>query len=680
MLKSKLIRIIGRALICFFVTFLALTYIYTGGFNIFSFSKSVATLFSQSESQTYDVDYVKSNQIISIGEPDGVGVVAYDYTLTLNDVPEKVISVSVDFDKEKASIGDIVLQVTGDEVNKPFTISSTSISNCNVLLFVSTDSIKEVKIISRYDLFGGTVLDGEQIVNITAVKINDPSDMLNLKNKLLIDLIKSIIVSAVICLLVLLFVKSSADKKIFKDNFDIAKVFLFTTLVIGLIFSFLMPVYQVPDEQTHINIMYEELNWDVNIKTQGEISDFADTIRIIRNYDEKVNLKTYFNFSTKSPLPSSFAVPTIKIVKHLPQIIGFVFTTLLRLPLWVCVTFAEICALLIYALFGYFTIKIMPFKKEVMTAIMLLPVCLQEFPSLSYDSFLLSCYFLLFAYIMHVKFTKEKFTLRDLLIILLLTFAIVVTKIPYSLVVGLVFIVPISKIDFNFGFFRLTGDFIKKHKILFLLIVAIGAIAAAIFAIKLIPHIPEGTTFLAAIYDMRACAKLILATIKEYLGDWLVKITGNLGWFDTPVALIFTVFVIANLFFINFFDYNNTLKQPAKNNPFKVIEIVIIFAIAGIMAIITILSMFGWTLTAYGVDTEAISVVETASYMRQIPLIGGIQGRYFVPVIPLLLVPCYFPKISKCISKSNHITYLCGYHIIVFVYLVFVLLNRYWIH
>ena len=97
------------------------------------------------------------------------------------------------------------------------------------------------------------------------------------------------------------------------------------------------------------------------------------------------------------------------------------------------------------------------------------------------------------------------------------------------------------------------------------------------------------------------------------------------------------------------------------------------------MSYVTMLSMYGWTLQANGLDPTTLSVAEMSHYMGVIPYIGGIQGRYFIPVIPLLLVPCCFPKASARVDKINQKTYLSLYHIVSLVYLGIVLLNRYWI-
>lgn len=659
--------------------YVSLTYISLGNFNFINFNKVTALLFSQSEQLQFDRDYIETNQIVTMSEPNGVGTVSHNYSLPLKDLPSKIISVSIDFDADKPSLGDITLNTDGVDKNNQFEISNTSISNSSVILSVGVRNVNELKIVSKYDAYGGSSISNDEIVSISSVKVNDLHDILSLRRQFWFDLIKSLIVTVIIWLILLFFIKSKADEKIFKDRFCIEKAFLITALAVGFVFACLIPVYQVPDEQTHLNLIYEELNWNIDIKSRNDISDFADTLRIIRNYDQKVNLLTYFNMQATAPLPTELSLPSIKIIRHLPQAIPFVFTSLMRLPLWMCVAFAEFSAAAVYALFGYLTIKLMPFKKEVMTAIMLLPICLQEFPSLSYDSFLLSSYFLLFAYILHIKFTKEKFTLADVAIIVLLAAVVAITKIPYVLVVTLVILIPISKIDFNFGFFRLHSTFIKRHKVVFSVLASLCLSFAIVVGIKILPHIAEGRTFIAAVYNVKVSIGLTFTTAKFFFCEWLTQMTGNLGWFDTPVALAFTVFVIVNLLFLNLFDYNNKLKKPASNNPFKIVDIVVIVITALCMSFITMLSMFDWTMQANGLSTDTLTISQMSEYMGELPYLGGLQGRYFLPVLPLLLVPAYSPKISARLQSINHTTHLCVYHLTVYVYIACVLLNRYWV-
>ncbi len=676
MQKANIKKILALTLAFIVTLYILVTYVSMGNFDLFSFGKTTSLLFSQSESKTFDSEYIKSNQNIVVSEPNGVGAVSHDYSLFLENIPKKIVSISIQFDDQKTSTGDISLRILENNKTESFGISNTGIRGYTSLHKIGVSSAEEIEIYSRYDAYGGSQIVNPEIVSISSIKINDTADILALKKQLVLDIITGTLVSVGIWLIVYFIIKSRCDQKLFKNKFNCEKVFFFTAIISGFIFAFLMPIYQVPDELTHLLLIYEELNWDIDINAIG---DFADTARITRNFDQKVNLLTYFNMNTISQLPSRFTLPSVLVLRHLPQAIGVVLTSLLRLPLWAVLSVSEIFAVLSYAIFGYWTIKIIPIKKELMTAILLLPICLQEFPSLSYDSFLLSTYFLFFAYVLYVKFSKDKFTLLDLAIMLSLVFVIAVTKIPYALVVVLILTIPISKIDFNFYLFRLTGDFIKKHKWLFLSAALLCVIAAIIFGIKVLPKISYGKILIATFLNIKASSKLILNTIIQYSSGWLIQITGDLGWFDTPVALIFSVFVIANLLFFSLFDFHNKGHKPLEKNPFNKFDIVIMVIVFFGMSIITILSMFTWTLAANGIDSEIISVADISKYIIDIPLIGGIQGRYFLPILPLLLVPWYFPKISKSIQGINHVTYLCGYHLTVFIYIAVVLLNRYWI-
>ncbi len=673
----KLKKIIALAALLVAVFYFCSTYFFIGNFNVVSFSEKITLLFSSSQEITVDRDYIESNQKITQSESNGVGAISYDYNLDFESFPENVISASVEFDKERNSVGDISIVVKKGETSANFDVSDTTISNCTRTVLLGETNISGVSLVSRYDAYGGAAISNDEIVSAVSIKFNATEDIVFLKQQLAYAFSQGIMLTGLCFLIGVFIVKSKADKKLFNDRFNIEKTFLFTTITVGAIFSFLFPVLQIPDEQAHIKMTYESLGW--NSVSENFPADFADTARIIRNYSQKVNIANYFNMDQTTPLPDQFALPTIMILRHAPQAIGLFLASILRFPLWFGLAFAEFSAAIVYAIMGYFTIKLMPFKKELMTVIMLLPICLQQATSFSYDSFLLAAYFLYFAYVLYLKFTKEKITLIDAGIIIVLLAIIALIKIPYIFVAAMLLIIPIKKIEFNFALFKLKGEHILKYKIWFAISAIIFMSVVVAVAYKMLINMSAGRIFVAAAYNVSGALKLILETIKEYGWLMIVQLTGDFGWFDTPVSLLFTVFVILNIFFFVFFDFENSQREPYKKNPFKFWEFTVFIFMAVFITLITVLSMFSWTIRAYGIDFEALSLVEISQYMNSIPYIGGLQGRYFIPMLPFALVPWYFPKATKQLQKVNHTTYLCGYHIVVFVYVAIVLLNRYWI-
>ena len=673
----KIKKIMALVLLFVVVFYFCSTYFFIGNFNVVSFSKKLTMLFSTSQGITVNRDYIESNQKITQSEPNGVGAISYDYSLDFDSFPKNVISASVEFDKEKNSVGDISIVVKKGETSTKFEVSDTTISDCTRIILLGENDITGLSLVSRYDAYGGAAINNDEIVSAVSIKFNITEDIVFLKQQLARAFLRGITLTGLCFLIGVFIVKSKADQKLFNGQFNIEKTFLFTTIIVGMIFSFLFPVLQIPDEQAHIKMAYESLGWDSVIENFP--ADFADTARIIRNYNQKVDISNYFNMQQNTPLPDGFALPTIMILRHAPQAIGLFLASILRIPLWFGLAFAEFSATIVYALMGYCTIKCMPFKKELMTVILLLPICLQQATSFSYDSFLLAAYFLYFAYVLHLKFTKEKITLMDAGIIMVLLAIVAIIKIPYIFAAVMLLIIPVKKIELNFGLFKLKGEHILKHKIWFVAGTVILTSVIVVVAYKMLINMSAGRIFVAASYNISGALKLILGTIKEYGWLMIVQLTGSFGWFDTPVSLMFTVFVVLNVFFFAFFDFKNSQQKPYKNNPFKFWEFIVFLFIAVFITLITVLSMFGWTIKAYGIDFEALSLLEISQYMDSIPYIGGLQGRYFIPILPFALFPWYFPKATKQLQKVNHTTYLCGYHIVVFVYVATVLLNRYWL-
>ena len=83
-----------------------------------------------------------------------------------------------------------------------------------------------------------------------------------------------------------------------------------------------------------------------------------------------------------------------------------------------------------------------------------------------------------------------------------------------------------------------------------------------------------GKILIAALRANVATIKLLFNTIFEYYDEYLIQLTGNFGWFDTPVSIIFVVFVLFSLLLFSFFDVRKGNKIKVK---FKKWEIVYIY-------------------------------------------------------------------------------------------------------
>lgn len=448
---------------------------------------------------------------------------------------------------------------------------------------------------------------------------------------------------------------------------SIYKIFVSLSLIFGFVFSILIPLYQVPDEETHINMLYSNLGY--SIEFSEETNDFGDTSRIIRNYDEKVNFDNYINFSQKLNIIEKVKKINVNTIRYLPQTIGIVISELFNLPIILSITLSEFLAVIFYTYICFLALKKMPLKKEVMMVIMLLPICIQQMGSFSYDM-MLNCFsFLFIAHIFHFKFEKESINTKDLLLLLGILGVIIIVKVPYVLLGFLIFILPKEKITL----LKKVKTFFKNKRILKLVLVSLTLVISFFLFFKIVINISYIKVLLSFLITPIAGILLLLRTIVNYIDFYAISLVGYFGWHDTPVSILLGIFVVVCLLIINF------LSSPKDENyKLKFKEKSALFVFGVIFSIIIIISLFDWTIGYLGTDTTGFSITEYANHIASIDAILGVQGRYFIPILPLLIIPFDFNKKIK--NKKTILTIIqIIYYVIIFVYMLVVILKRYWI-
>jgi len=377
---------------------------------------------------------------------------------------------------------------------------------------------------------------------------------------------------------------------ILKEN-RIYKYFTILSLFLGIIFSVLIPLYQVPDEEVHINEIYKFLGEDIDFSE--ETNEFGDTERIIKNYDEKVDIEDYIVLDNKINIINKIEKIDIHLIRYLPQTIGILISELFELPIICSVTLSELLAVIFYTIFGALTLKLMPIKKEVMMMIMLLPICIQQTGSFSYDMMLNSLSFLFIAYIFNLKLIKQKVDNKDLIKILLLLISITLIKVPYILLGLLIFIIPLKQIEIINSVKKIVNTKIKR------IIATMFILILIVVGLFIISNISYVKVLIAFILNPIDSIKLLFRTLIEHLGFYVISIMGYFGWHDTPVSILFGIFVILSMLIINFLSkekYNNN-KLSRKDNMY-------VFGLGLFSCVITIISLFEWTLNYNGINTS----------------------------------------------------------------------------
>ena len=106
-------------------------------------------------------------------------------------------------------------------------------------------------------------------------------------------------------------------------------------------------------------------------------------------------------------------------------------------------------------------------------------------------------------------------------------------------------------------------------------------------------------------------------------------------------------------------------------------KIKILSALLMMLCVFTTTAMVNHTIMTilYGSEwAEGAYDIRTALY--QIPFIGGIQGRYFLPFVSLFFIP--LPQVKR-VNKKLIWSVVTVFEIVMFIYIIHKLLERYWI-
>ena len=410
----------------------------------------------------------------------------------------------------------------------------------------------------------------------------------------------------------------------------------------GAIFVSLDPPLQVPDELYHF-----QKSADVSY---GNLSPFIlttnDSIYELTGPEDIMNLekREIYEYTMKSDkekiklrgLSVNGELKTIDstggfhpFVGYIPQAIGILIARLFHCNVLHTLYMARFLNLLAYVFLTYFAIKRIPFGKHILMTLACTPICIAQAASVSSDAVCNGAAFLLIGLIFYYAFAYEgELGLKHMA-------KIAFVKYLYAVLAVLVFLIPQEK----FGSKR-------KYWTTFLEIVVPLAVIFAVYYLfignYLVNQEPakEGVNALEQIkYSIRHPKALIVAYIMTFdtLGLTYMSQFNTLGCLNFKLGILI-VFVPLFLLYTAVTDTGEPygLKRGQK-------------AFAGITGVaIVLLVMY----SMYLVWTPVGSMI-----------MDGVQARYFVPALPLLLFLVRSRKVRTDIShytaKISFVSIMC---------------------
>lgn len=402
-------------------------------------------------------------------------------------------------------------------------------------------------------------------------------------------------------------------------------IFVFTTFFVGTMYMIALPPNSVPDESSHFVTAYAQsssilgkkvFNEDGYIIVENErLWGAGETVPRAATYEKYLHGllgvdidSTKTETITRTPLE-------MRHLGYAPQVLGITIGRLLDFNSEQLYYIGRIFALMWYLFVMYWAIKLIPFGKMALFTIGMLPMTMQMVMSYNYDSCLLGCCFFLTSYLLYLVYAERKIKCKDVFLLSIASMVVASIKFIY---------LPILAV----GLFISKEKFGSIHKKL----LAIGWLGLLNVVTLLYIKLPmllsfgmERTTFSTnpgkaitisyCLHNPVAIINMFYRTLEHYLYSYIGQMIATpLGWLEINIPGI-VVYGFLFVLIASILCERNTER-------FKVGKLfrIVTCTVCLIMMLIALTAML------FDCTNEGSMVI------------SGFQGRYWIPVLPLLII------------------------------------------
>lgn len=416
---------------------------------------------------------------------------------------------------------------------------------------------------------------------------------------------------------------------ILKKEWKIEQYFLVLGSGIGILYAVFWGPYSCPDEYAHISTAYY---YSSEMLNQPSLSDKGEVL--VREEDmyytpeeaftRRYSYYLYNNWNigdmvdTKNVIKLDRGPLTVPFTSYLPQIIAITFIRLLGGENVAWLLLGRVFALSVYLALGYIAIKIIPFAKRAITVLLLAPTSMQVAASFSYDCMLNACSLLFVAYVLFLAYEKKSVSLKDWVILILSSVIMSPIKVIYLALVFLVFLIPNNKMNRNNVKALMSKIALLATNLLAVLVSRITSITNLIGS----SEYNNTTGEIVKGYDLETIIRNPLKVIVLWVNTIRVKTVDYLrhtfGGVETANGIHIS-WLIISLFLVLV-----VLALIVEKNE-KLIDFKGKIVSLGICVV-----LFGALLLTFTLSTDLVTL--KSAY------IIGIQGRYFLPFLPLVFI------------------------------------------
>lgn len=453
-----------------------------------------------------------------------------------------------------------------------------------------------------------------------------------------------------------------------------ANVFALLATVLGVVFVFLTPLFQVPDEPTHAYRAYQ-ISLGVFVAeirdgiVGGEVAaSLVETARVSRapeNDRSAASRSSSLQRLRSKPLDPAnsifIAFPATAVyspVAYVPHAIGFVVAR------WLDVSAPSLCYigrltnLLAWAAMVLVAIRITPIYKWLLLVLALLPMSLFEAASMSADATINGLAFVTIALFFKLALEpRQRVGKREIVVLLALCGLVALAKPGYIAIVVLAFLIPHDKLGSRmrqFGLFALLSSVAIGTTLIWAELGRVGAhlqpIADKASAVEISDPVAQMRFILS---DPINFVGIIRGTLSDQFEILRQHFVGVLGWLDVVLPQASVDFGCAVLVFI---ALRESRVDIALGVGHKALLATYVIATTGLIMTVMFLT---WSPVA-------------ASH------INGMQGRYFFPVAPAAFAVLYNRRL-RWLGRERDLPWIAIVSVLIlFGVAVVALIHRYY--
>lgn len=413
--------------------------------------------------------------------------------------------------------------------------------------------------------------------------------------------------------LIIFMIKNSKEK--------IEKIVVSFLIPISLCYVFFMIPTHVPDENAHLWKAYEISTGKLITKIEEDGSANSTIPQFFTNYsvegvgkyaalEQAKAVKTDYADTTEVDNPAR-NYPTLL---YIFSSIGLLMARILQCNGIFAIYLARLLNTIVFLIASYYSIKLIPFGKKILVVVVFLPMMLQQCCSISADCIINCTSIFYIAYSLYLYAKDKKITKIEMLIFTIISIVISISKITYFPLVGICLI------------FISTKKISKKTKTIGIpIILALSAIMAVgyYFFMQQYPAAKTAQQYAEKNYvnqkeqiqNVIQNPRILISVLGNSLTNDMYfreMIGEKLGWLNINISSMYITLFLILLVIAPFLEENKSfLKKWHK------IWFFLIFLASYWLVFLAL--YLGWTPVGSKV-------------------VAGVQGRYFLPIIPLLLL------------------------------------------